>query len=325
MVSSGTVNSDMNSVVNALGNYNSSIQSLDGSWQGDSHNNLVTKAEEFLSEFKGTIEGQMSSFAQACDLYVEYIAIKREIEEMETLYSSPDDKAKNTDYAKIEELREKLQKLKQEIEAALQSASSGSLSASGTDASVSASGVASTTQGELSDEQVEKLFELAKSQLGVPYNSMNYGPKEDGSKGFGCAMFVSYVYNNLLFGGVSGQDDSTSGFYGSCKNYWGNATNDNFDAHNKGFVEVSEKDAKPGDIICFVDTDGKGTGHDNASSCYHVGIYEGDGKMIHSSTTTNGVGEIDIDKYLDKRGRGREYYFLHYVGTNTEDNKAVQI
>ena len=50
------------------------------------------------------------------------------------------------------------------------------------------------------------MLEIARSQLGVPYNSMNYGPAEEGGEGFGCAMFVSYVYNNLLFGGVSGQE-----------------------------------------------------------------------------------------------------------------------
>lgn len=326
MVSSGQVTSDLNSILSSLSSYNTSIQSLDGNWQGDSHTNLVSKAEEFLGEYKSTIEGEMSAFANACDLYVEYIETKRKIAELQSLNSSKEDK--KTDYTQeIANLEEKLVKLKQEIESALQSASSGSLSASGTNTDVSTDAVTVSTinQGELTDEQVQKLMEIAKSQIGVPYNSMNYGPKEDGSKGFGCAMFVSYVYNNLLFGGVSGQNDTSSGFYGSCKNYWGNATNDNFNAHNKGFVEVSLKDAKPGDVICFVDTDGKGTGHDSASSCYHVGIYEGDGKMIHSSTTTNGVGEIDIDKYLKKRGRGNEYYILHYVGNKETSNKAVQV
>lgn len=318
MVSSGVVNSDKDSAISALGNYNSSLQALDGSWSGDSYSNLMTKAEEFLTEFKSTIEGGMSAFAIACDLYVEYTETKREISELSAIAGN--NKEKQYDYEReIAALQEKLNRLKKEIEANLSAASSGSLSASGGNTDVGGLG-SSSVQGALTEEQIQKMLEIAREMIGKgPYNSMHYGP--DGS-GFGCAMFVSYVFNNLLFGGVSGQTIDTTGFYGSCKNFWGNVTTDGFDAHNKGFVEVSEDDIQVGDVVCFVDTGGAGTGHNDASSCYHVGIYIGDGKMIHSSSMSGGVGEIDIDKYLQKRGRGDEHYFIRYVGT---DKEQVQV
>lgn len=321
MVSSGVVNGDKDSAISALGNYNSSLQALDGSWSGDSYSNLMTKAEEFLTEFKSTIEGGMSAFATACDLYVEYTETKRKISELSAIAGN--NKEKQYDYEReIAALQEKLNRLKQEIEASLQSASSTSLSTSGANTEVGGLGGDSSNasvQGALTSEQQARMLEIARSQIGTPYESMNYGP--DG-EGFGCAMFVSYVYNNLLFGGVSGQNENTSGFYGSCKNFWGNVTTDGFDAHNKGFIEVPESEAQVGDIICFVDTNGAGTGHNDATSCYHVGLYEGDGKMIHSSGMQNGVGEINIDDYLNRRGRGREHYFIRYVGT---ENSSQQI
>ena len=73
MVSSGVVNGDKDSAISALGNYNSSLQALDGSWSGQSYTSIMNQADQFLSEYKATIEGGMSAFANACDLYVEYI------------------------------------------------------------------------------------------------------------------------------------------------------------------------------------------------------------------------------------------------------------
>ena len=177
------------------------------------------------------------------------------------------------------------------------------------------------------DEFVDSLFDAGKSQFGMPYNSMHYGPDGSDEEGFGCAMFVSYCYNETLFDGVSGQDSSTTGFYGSCMNYWGNVTNDNFDAHNQGFVEVSAEDAQPGDVVCFVEKGSSGDYHGEASNCFHVGLYEGDGKMMHSSKyVTNGVGECEIDDYVDAKKSNSskkefEVFYLHYVGPGVEGSE----
>ena len=45
----------------------------------------------------------------------------------------------------------------------------------------------------LTQNQVNQMIELARSQEGVQYNSLTYGPAEEGGGGFGCAMFVAYI------------------------------------------------------------------------------------------------------------------------------------
>ena len=178
------------------------------------------------------------------------------------------------------------------------------------------------------EEFVDGLFEAGRKQFEMPYNSMNYGPKGSAEEGFGCAMFVSYCYNETLFGGVSGQDDTTTGFYGSCMNYWGNVTKDNFDAHNKGFVLVSADEAQEGDVVCFVEKGKSGDYFGEASNCFHVGLYEGDGKMMHSSRhVTDGVGECSISDYVDDKKatsekKEFEVFYLHYTGPGVEGNES---
>lgn len=167
---------------------------------------------------------------------------------------------------------------------------------------------ATTIQGGITSETGNKLVEVARSQIGVPYHTMHYGPKGSGSEGFGCAMFVSYCYNQVFFGGVSGQDYSTSGFFGSTYEYWGNVTNDGYNAHNKKFVEVKPEQAQAGDVIAFLRGNNHYSSHDN---CYHVGLYIGNGQMIDSSgsgTSGRGVAEGGIDI-----NRG-DIHFLRYVG-----------
>ena len=77
---------------------------------------------------------------------------------------------------------------------------------------------------------------------------MTYEP--DGG-GFGCAMFVSYCYNQALFNGARGDDWDKPGFYGSTYEYWGNVTNDDYNAHNKGFKEVSAEEAQQSDAVSY--------------------------------------------------------------------------
>ena len=72
MVSSGTITSDLNSLKSCLENYQSEIENLSSFWKGVSHDNLVAKSEDFQSEYLSTIEGEMNSFANACDSYEQY-------------------------------------------------------------------------------------------------------------------------------------------------------------------------------------------------------------------------------------------------------------
>lgn len=169
------------------------------------------------------------------------------------------------------------------------------------------------------DKFIKDIITVARMQIGVPFVSMNYGPKGSLDEGFGSAMFVSYCYNEVLFDRVSGNDPNNKGFYGSAMNFWGNVTKDGFDAHNRGFVEVSAEDALPTDIVCFVEKGKTGDYYSEASNCFHIGLYEGDGMIIHSSKyVTNGVGECKIDDYLKNREKECAVKYLRYVGPGVE-------
>ena len=102
----------------------------------------------------------------------------------------------------------------------------------------------------LSDERFARMITEAEKYLGTPYVWGGYSP----TGGFDCSGFVSYVVNH-------------------CGNGWsyGRLT-------AEGLRQVCDiipkSEAKPGDLIFF-----KGTY--NTSGASHVGIYVGDGMMIH--------------------------------------------
>ena len=162
--------------------------------------------------------------------------------------------------------------------------------------------------GVLTDKQREDLVAAARSQMGIPYCSMHYSPDGDGC-GFGCAMFVSYCYNQVLFGGVRGDfnrwSDPVKGFYGSTWEYWGNVTNDGYDAYNKTFVEVSQEEALPGDVVAYTKGSDPYASH---SACGHVGLYIGDNTIIDANIPV--VGERPVDYTTSS-----DYHFLRFTGT----------
>ncbi len=145
MVSSGTVSSDMSTFDTNMVNYKTYVADLTGQWKGDSYNNLVTKANEFISEFQSAIDKQMTSFASACQSYEEYVNTKRALSDAQSAYneaSANKDRGSMSYYASlISQYEATLQRLKGEIEAALADASSPTLTAS------SASSDSLTTSG----------------------------------------------------------------------------------------------------------------------------------------------------------------------------------
>ena len=102
----------------------------------------------------------------------------------------------------------------------------------------------------LSDERFARMVVEADKHLGTPYVWGGYSP----GKGFDCSGFVSYVVNH-------------------CGNGWnyGRLTAEGL---RKQCAIIPKSEAKPGDLIFF-----KGTY--NTSGASHVGIYIGDGVMIH--------------------------------------------
>ena len=110
---------------------------------------------------------------------------------------------------------------------------------------------------------VKSLIETAQSFLGTPYLWGGTTPK-----GFDCSGFVQYVY------GKHG--------YSITRTTYTQWANDG--------VRVSREDLKPGDLVYF--------GYGDSPS--HVGLYVGDGKMIHSPRTGDVVKYSTIESgYYD--------------------------
>ena len=102
----------------------------------------------------------------------------------------------------------------------------------------------------LTDTKFANMIREAEKHLGLPYVWGGYSPVT----GFDCSGFVSWVINHCGNGWNVGRQ-TANGLLGCC-------------------TRVSTDEAKPGDLIFF-----KGTYATNGAS--HVGIYVGNGMMIH--------------------------------------------
>lgn len=102
----------------------------------------------------------------------------------------------------------------------------------------------------LSDERFARMIREAEKYLGYPYVWGGASP----STSFDCSGFVSWVINN-------------------CGNGW-NVGRQTADGLRFCCARVSPSQAKPGDLIFF-------QGTYNTSGASHVGIYVGNGMMIH--------------------------------------------
>ena len=102
----------------------------------------------------------------------------------------------------------------------------------------------------LNDAQFARMIREAEKYLGMPYVWGGASPET----GFDCSGFVSWVINNCGNGWNVGRQ-TAEGLRSSC-------------------TPVSASEAKPGDLIFF-------QGTYNTSGASHVGIYVGNGMMIH--------------------------------------------
>lgn len=138
-----------------------------------------------------------------------------------------------------------------------------------------------------SDEGEAVLDETISDLLGIKYK---YGGTTE--KGFDCSGFTRYVFNEM---GIdlnrTSRDQATQG------------------------KEVEKKDLRKGDLV-FFKTNGK--------SISHVGIYIGDGKFAHSSTTKGTIVSSMSDKYYApifvtaRRVLSDEQYTLLVLNTPAE-------
>ena len=106
-----------------------------------------------------------------------------------------------------------------------------------------------------------KIANTGKSYLGVPYCKGGTTPKC-----FDCSGFVKYVYNKQGF-------------------YIPRMANDQLN----NMVRISKDKAKPGDLVFFLSKNGY---------AYHVGIYMGNNKVLHSPKPKS---KVKIEKIWSKR------------------------
>lgn len=120
----------------------------------------------------------------------------------------------------------------------------------------------------MNSSKIQQIINIAKAQLGKPYEWGAEGPNS-----FDCSGLTYYAYKNgagLTLPRTS-KTQATAGRF------------------------VSKNDLKPGDLVFF---------NTNGSGISHVGIYIGDGKMIHSTRPGDVVKTTDINS---------SYYSSKYV------------
>ncbi|MGE7713417.1 NlpC/P60 family protein [Priestia megaterium] len=103
---------------------------------------------------------------------------------------------------------------------------------------------------------------VARSLVGSPYQWAGNTPS-----GFDCSGFIAYVFNH------SGHSISRT----SVANYWNMAT------------KISSP--QPGDLVFFQNT--------YTSGPSHMGIYIGNGQMIHAGSHGVAVADLDVSYYQD--------------------------
>lgn len=106
-----------------------------------------------------------------------------------------------------------------------------------------------TEQLNVQNNSIDNIVKVANSQIGKPYKWGATGPSS-----FDCSGFTSYIYKNGA--GISLPRTSVS--------------------QSKVGTKISKNQLKSGDLV-FFNTSGKGISH--------VGMYIGDSKFIHASTS----------------------------------------
>jgi len=307
MVSSGTVNGHLNSTSTALTNYRSNLDGLSGSWKGPSYDNLSSKADEFLSEFRSIIEKQMTAFASACDAYEQYINEKNAYNSALASYNNAianNDSNANSYLAEANEHKANIEKLKNEIQSLLQQASSPSLSATAIGAQEAAAAASETGAQTISASSSTMINNVLQKAVQIADdNSHGYSQqKRWGNPDYDCSSFVITCWESA----GTGVREAGASFTGNMKKAF----------LSTGLFEwipgnPSVEDLKPGDILL------------NPGS--HTELYYGDGKMIgarHGNRDGKGGDssgqEICITK-LSRKWSG----ILRYTGGNNNATTTV--
>lgn len=143
----------------------------------------------------------------------------------------------------------------------------------------------------------ERVVSLAPNFLGVPYK-FGASVSKDSPDAFDCSSLTAYLYAQAGYSIPRVCDEQ----YNDAK-------------------EIPESDAKPGDLIFF-----KGNRDDISSDKVgHVGIYMGDGEVIHAGGVSIGYGRVVREKITESK-----YYPTGFLGfrrllTGEEERYVVEV
>lgn len=119
-----------------------------------------------------------------------------------------------------------------------------------------------------------ELMAFATQYLGMGYV---WGSSDPANGGFDCSGFIAWVYDSLTGTHLRSTGGTAEGiYYADC-------------------TPVSRDEARPGDLVFFCGTyqsEGQSTA-EALASITHVGIYLGDGKMLHAGS--NGISYAQVD------------------------------
>ncbi len=159
------------------------------------------------------------------------------------------------------------------------------------------------------------------------HNQSNGVMNSDGTYGFDCSGFVSYVLNTIMQNNVPTYrvTANLSGLYQLDAIY-----NEDYPGEFCA-IDIDEDEKRPGDVL-FFQTDG---------SLAHCGIYLGGGEFVHSTSPLNGVGISNLSGSYGTRLIGVRRYLpekitpantIRYINTRcnlyeerTSDSTALQV
>jgi cell wall-associated NlpC family hydrolase len=146
------------------------------------------------------------------------------------------------------------------------SSSSSSSSSGGSSSGSSGSGQTGSSGSAANSDSRQRVVDIAKSALGVPYRMSGRS-----MSAFDCSGLVKYTYEAIGYKNIPHGSDPQARQLGTK-------------------VSISGRDFSnllPGDLLFF----SRGSGY------HHVGIYIGDNKMIHASSANGGVITTDLMNY----------------------------
>ena len=257
METTGKVSSDLENFKKAIEKYQNEIHNLSSVWQGLSYDNLTNIGEKFVSEGEGIISKEMTAFAEACNLYEQYILVKESLRKAEQHYNNATTEHEKNEYSNsIAKNKQELERLKNEINNELEIANSGTIDATSFSGNISSTYISNNSYSSTqTNEKMQSVADLATKRAGGGYNSL-------------CEEWVEKVWES----GTGMQREIQPDAYTAWKKYGVSEDKDNIPV---------------GAMVYASGWPYEGYGNNNPYG--HVAIYIGDGKVADQG----GVQDLD--------------------------------